>query len=146
MSDQMMKKKLFTIFNEDGTTMESEEQKQYLLLLRFVDDCREKTYEIITDYNNLIDYFIENIDEIDFFKSVIYQSHDRADSPTKLNMFILDCLNRGQVPNNYAVALSNAIDESNITETEIHPNRYNFGSSSELKPIYDGNDNDANDI
>lgn len=72
MSDQMMKKKLFTIFNEDGTTMESEEQKQYLLLLRFVDDCREKTYEIITDYNNLIDYFIENIDEIDFFKSVIY--------------------------------------------------------------------------
>ena len=64
MGDQMMKKKLFTIFNEDGTTMESEEQKQYLLLLRFVDDCREKTYEIITDYNNLIDYFIENIDEI----------------------------------------------------------------------------------
>ena len=58
MGDQMMKKKLFTIFNEDGTTMESEEQKQYLLLLRFVDDCREKTYEIITDYNKRIDYFI----------------------------------------------------------------------------------------
>lgn len=148
MGDQEMKKKLFTIFNEDGTTLESPEQRQYLLLLRFRDDCMEKTFEILTSLEVVIEYLYDNINYIDFFNSDIYQSHDRADSPTKINKFVLDCFDRGEIPDAFAAAFSEAVDESNITEAEIRPDsvRFNFGRSKELKPIYSNDSDDTNDI
>ena len=92
MQQQVIKRRVIQYHNQDGSVKQvqiSPENKQYLILLYFVDDTVEKTFEFITGRDHAYNYIKEKADEIDPLKSMILVTGVKLEDINSVRDFML---------------------------------------------------------